>query len=259
MIRSYQSSARVGFIALSIVALFGTTAMAAEMVTLNPFEDTFSRAQAPTSTYGAAGALHISGESATNGNGQTQGVADSWMKYNLVAAIMQFDTAYGAGNWTITGATLSLKEVATPTNSIFTRGVGNFSVNWIANENWTEGAGSPNGPGTASGNQLGWTYGQSILSGADRSLGVFHNAGTNNRQDFTLALDTNFVSDLMAGGSTTLRTAPASNNVGFTFNSSNNPNSGNRPQLILTADVVPEPATLSMLLIVGFAVCRRRR
>jgi len=227
-----------------------------DMASLLPDEDTFSREQLPTATYGTAGALHVSGATATNGSGVVQGVADSWLKFDTTLTIAQFDTTFGAGNWTLQSAVLSVREVATPPNAVFTRGVGDFGVSWIADDNWSQGSGAPAGPGTATGNQLGWAHGQSLLSASDRALGVFQNAGSNLRQDFSLALDVDFVADLLSGGPTTLRMAAASDGIGFTVNSANNGNVNNRPRLVLTA--IPEPSTAILLLAAGFIIRRRR-
>lgn len=257
MTRHFRSAALTGIVSLFVVGASLRSALAVELITLMPVEDTFSREQLPTGTYGTAGAMHVSGATATNPLDQIQGRADSWMKFDLSAAVAQFDSAFGVGNWTLDAVTLSIQESATPTSNLFTRGTGDFSVTWIVNDNWSQGTGSPSGAGTASGNELSWNYGQSIISGADRDLGIFQNAGTNSRQEFLLALQNDFVADLTAGGLMTLRLAPESGDIGFTFNSSNNGSSANRPQLIVSA--IPEPATSALLLLAGFAACRRRR
>ena len=250
-------STSAGLCALSLMMLAAAPVGAAEMASLLPVEDTFSREQAPTDTFGTGGALHVSGAMAINANGVQRGLADSWMRFDTSAAVSQFDAAYGMGNWTLDSIVLSVRENAAPTSDVFTRGVGDFGVAWIANDNWAQGTGASSSPGTASGNEIGWTYGQSILSGADRSLGVFSNAGANTRQDFGLALDPDFVADLLAGGSATLRLSAASDLIGFTFNSANNGNASNRPALILTA--TPEPTTAVLLLCAAGATMRRRR
>ena len=59
--------------------------------------DTFSRADAPTSTYGSAGALHVSGAAAQNAMGEVQGMADSWLRFDTTSAIQQFNLELGAG------------------------------------------------------------------------------------------------------------------------------------------------------------------
>lgn len=257
MYRPLRACAPAIVVALSSLSLVATSVRASEQSSLMPLEDTYSRELDPTATFGSGGGLHVSGATATNALGGMYGVVDSWMRFDTSSAVAQFDAAYGAGQWTLESVVLSVRENASPGNSELSRGTGDFGVSWIASDNWAEGTGASSNPGTASGNQIGWTYGQSILSAADRGLGVFQNAGNNTRQDFSLALDGDFVADLLAGGSTTLRLTAASDEIGFTFSSSNNGNAGNRPNLILTA--VPEPATAAMLLCVGMAAIRRRR
>ena len=68
--------------------------------------------------FGGAGTLAIAPASSPDG------AFDSVIKFNSAAAISQFNTTYGAGNWTITGLTLSLAsnfgvQGATPNNNIF--------------------------------------------------------------------------------------------------------------------------------------------
>src|SRR6516225_8435445 len=52
--------------------------------------------------FGGAGTLAIAPAPSTKGE------FDSVIKFNTVAAVSQFNSTYGAGNWQITGATLSL-------------------------------------------------------------------------------------------------------------------------------------------------------
>ncbi|MCB9856777.1 MAG: PEP-CTERM sorting domain-containing protein [Phycisphaerales bacterium] len=256
MLREHRLFALAGISALSVMSFAAKPLIGSEVFSVMPSEDTFSRAELPGATYGTAGALHVSGNLATNGVGVRQGLADSWMRFDASSAINQFDLIYGAGNWTLESAVLSVRENAAPTSDIFTRGVGDFGVAWIANDNWSQGTGAASSPGTASGNEIGWTYGQSLLSAADRSLGVFQNAGNNTRQDFGLTLDADFVADLLADASTTLRLSAASDGIGFTFNSADNANMSNRPTLTLTA--TPEPASAILLLSAGIAFLKRR-
>lgn len=229
----------------------------AELVTLNPVEDTFSIATFPDSTFGASGALNVSGPAAVNGVGEAQGKTDTWLKFNTAAAVAQFDVTFGAGNWVLSSATLSLREVAQPNNPIFNRGVGQFEVLWIASDNWSAGPGGPGAPGTATGNQIGYSYGLSILNGAaDATLGTFSNAGTNTQQAFGLGLAPAFTGDVAAGGALTLYLTSVSPTVGFTFNSGD---TSNAPQLRLEAVLIPEPATLGPACVAAALWVRRRR
>lgn len=245
---------------LLLIATFGLAwppaAARAALVTLIPNQDTFAWAADPDSTYGAAGALSVAGDTAVNGDNEPQGIFDTWLKFNAASAVSQFDAMFGAGNWTLLSARLSLQEVAAPNNPIFNRGIGQFDITWIANDDWSEGPGSPGDAEPATGNQIGYNYGLSILNSAnDELLGIHQNAGTSTRQNFGLALSGGFRTDLLAAGVVSLYLSAVESGVGFTFNSSTTPVQ-NRPQLILEA--VPEPGT-ALLLGTSLFLLRRRR
>lgn len=232
-------------------------------------EDTYTRELAPNDTHGTAGALHVSGSMATNENSQMLGVADSWLRYDTTAAIAQFDADYGAGNWVIQSIQLSLREQAFPNSPNLTRGAGDFEVTWIGNDDWSEGFGTANGPGTATGNELDWTRGQTLLDGnVDQSLGVFSSLYATGRRLYSLGLDASFLSDVESGGNdVTLRLTPADDTIGYTLNSEDNIFNDTNPDLfqtrkplmIIEAVAIPEPATAMLLGLVGVGAIRRRR
>src|SRR5450756_874828 len=93
--------------------------------------------------YGGAGTLAIAPSSSAKGE------FDSVIKFNTGTAISQFNTTYGAGNWSLTSLTLMLAsntgtQGANPGNAIFnTIHSGNFGIDWIANDSWVEGTGTP--------------------------------------------------------------------------------------------------------------------
>src|SRR5262245_23699492 len=76
--------------------------------------------------FGGAGTLAIAPASSTKGR------FDSIIKFNTAAAVSQFNTTYGAGNWLINGVTLSLAsnfgdQGEQPNNGVFnTINGGNF-------------------------------------------------------------------------------------------------------------------------------------
>jgi len=262
-------------LAVCSMVLFASTANTfagpgTSMSVLIATEDTYSRQLAPNDTHGEAGALHVSGSMATNENGEMLGVADSWLRYDTSNAIAQFDSDFGVGNWVIQMVQLSLREQAFPNSPNLTRGAGDFEISWIANDNWTEGFGTANMPETASGNELSWTHGQTLLDGnADQSLGVFSSLFETGRRSFTLGLNGSFIGDVENGGNdVTLRLTPADNTIGYTLNSEDNIFNDNnpdpfltrRPLMIIEAVQIPEPATaLLMTGLLGTCVCRRRR
>lgn len=202
-------------------------------------EDTFERQSAPEATYGSAGALNVSGPQARNGSNQLVGKTDTWMKFDPIPAIVQFDSVYGPGNWVIVSATLSLHEDNAPNHPIFGVGSGTFEIRWLASDNWSQGNGRPNSPGVPTGNQIGYTYGQSILNAlTDESLGIFSHAGTFSYQQFNLPLSPGFVADLMTSDPVSLYFIGVDSRVGFTFNSSSH---SNLPSINLVAEVAPPP------------------
>jgi hypothetical protein len=242
---------------VSALVLATACSAQASSFTLTPDEGTFAMAALPESTFGSAGGMNVSGATATNGNGQAQGITDSWLKFDSTAAVNNFDAEFGANNWFLVAATLSLNEVAAPTNPLFNRGVGEFNVNWVANDDWSEGTGTPGGPGTASGNQIGYTYSLTLLNPAvDEFLGTHQNAGANGRQYFTLLLPGGFTADIMSSADVTLYLTANEDQIGFTFNSDNHSNS---PYLVLEAQMIPEPGTLVLLGLAAGTLLRRRR
>ena len=82
--------------------------------------------------YGNAGTLAIAPASST------KGAFDSVILFNTSAAVSQFNTDYGAGDWSITGVQLSLAsnfgvQGAQPNNDIFnTINAGSFGIDWLS-------------------------------------------------------------------------------------------------------------------------------
>jgi hypothetical protein len=193
--------------------------------------------------YGGAGTLAIASASSTKGE------FDSVIKFNSAPAVSQFNTTFGAGNWQLTGLTLSLASNtgtngAPPGNGIFnTVNGGNFGINWLAVDNWVEGSGTP---GSSSATGVNFNSIATLLAGGD-SLGTFTYTppGNNVYANYILPLNANLVSDASAGGDVSLYFYAADNQISYLFNSKTF--ASGRPQLTLTASPVPEPATTSLL------------
>jgi hypothetical protein len=227
-----------------IVALAAVQFANAAIYTNSPDADAFVRAAAPTSNYGGAGALSVSGANATNSLGTANGVFDSFIRFNTAAMVSNFNTLFGTNNWVINGATLQVTETATPNNNIFNRGIGGFQIRWIANDNWTEGTGMPNSPTT---NGITYDTESSLLNPAtDANLGSYTNTDLSTQLNLTLALTTNFAIDLKAGGEVSFYLTALDPNIGFTFNSRSFPTVSARPYLNVSA--VPQPAVTSVAL-----------
>lgn len=184
--------------------------------------------------------------------------------FNTASAVSQFNTTYGAGNWTITGLTLSLAsnfgtQGAQPNNAIFnTINAGSFGIDWLANDSWVEGTGGGNGAanGAVSFNSI-----PSLLSPGYDSLGTYTYTppGNNVYANYSLSLDANLVSDAAAGGAVSLYFYAADNQVSYLFNSREF--ASNHPELTVTAAPVPEPNAAALLAasLGGFLFSRRQK
>jgi hypothetical protein len=242
------------------VLLLGEIQGSAQLtVSTNSIQDAFVRSAAPTNSYGAAGNLAVSGLVATNASGVQQGQFDSFLRFDSSTAVGQFNTTFGAGQWTITNVTLTLTELAAPANAVFNRGVGQFELRWIANDSWIEGNGTPMSPGTTG---VKWNDKPTTLdSGLDQTLGTFVNLGANGSITFTLDLPASFLNDVSAGGLVSLfMTAPTNSTVGFTVISKDDTGGSSRwPTLSITA--IPEPSTVALVGLSGLVliVAHRRR
>lgn len=218
-----------------------TFAAGASVFTNTPDADAFVWAAAPGSNYGGAGALSVSGATASNGSGVTNGVFDTFIRFNTGAMVTNFNLAFGSNNWVISGATLQLTENGAPTQTIFNRGVGAFQIRWIANDNWTEGTGMPNAPATTG---ISYSEEPSLLNSlTDLSLGVFTNAGANATEHFPLALPPAFVANLQAGGEVGFYLTAVNPGTGFTFNSRHFGTTSAWPYLSIAA--APQPGLTS--------------
>lgn len=200
-----------------------------------PVADAYVRSASPTSNFGSAGALSVSGLIATNGSGVQQGAFDSFLRFDISGIAATFNTSFGSGNWTVTNATLSLTEVGAPNNSSFNRGIGQFQVQWLTNDVWAESG-------------ITWNTESNFLNSSQVTLGTFSNHGTDGLVTLSLGLPTSFLNDLLAGGLVSFYMPATSNStVGFTFNSRDFTSPSARPSLSLTATAVPEPSTLCLL------------
>jgi len=205
--------------------------------------DAFVRSNAPTANYGGAGALSVSGASATNNaSGLTNGIADTFIRFNTDAMVMNFNSRFGTNNWVIGGVKLQVMEVGVPNNNIFDQGKGAFQIDWVADDNWIEGTGTPMSPTT---DGLLFTNEPVLLTNTS-VLGTFTNAAASATLLFTLAMPAAFAADVQAGGEVTLFLAAIDPQTGFTFNSRSFGTIAARPFLEISA--VPMPGLSAILL-----------
>jgi hypothetical protein len=183
--------------------------------------------------FGGAGMLVVA--SAASGKGEFQ----SLLKFNLSNAVALFNTNFGAGNWSITGLSLTLTSNygtggVQPNNAVFpVVSAGHFVVEWLADDDWLEGTGTPNLPATdgVTGDSL-----PVLLSGAHEILGtnLYSPPGNNVPVTYSLPLTANLVADVSGGGDITFLFYAADDQIGYLFNSCNY-GRGNQPLIEVVA------------------------
>lgn len=187
--------------------------------------------------YGAAGGLAVTA-------GLAKGTFSSLIRMDLAAAKSQFDTAYGAGQWTIDSITLELTS-ASPNNAIFNspNTAGLFEVRWFGSDSWTEGSGTPQSASTSG---VRWTDVTGLVAGAE-SLGSFSYLTTGTQQ-FSLSPSAGLLADVNAGSAASFYLLAADGTISALFNSRNNGVALSRPGLIISASAVPEPSRIGLLM-----------
>lgn len=206
--------------------------------------DAFLSGANPTLNFGGAGTLAIAPASSPKGE------FDSVVMFNTASAVSQFNSTYGAGNWAITGVTLSMASSFGTSGAIPNNGLlntvkgGNFGIDWLADDNWMEGNG--NGLGAANGG-VNFNSISTLFSAGSDPLGTFAYTppGNNVYASYSLPLDANLVSGAAAGGAVSLYFYAADNQIGYLFNSREFNTS--HPELSITVAAVPEPAGFTLL------------
>jgi hypothetical protein len=199
--------------------------------------DTFVSSGQPTVNFGTMGAMEIAVPTAAQNRTE-----ESLIRFNTSALETGFNTAYGVGNWEVTAVTLTLfSNFATagvqPNNSsLNVIAAGGFELDWLSNDSWSE-------------TGITWNTLPSVLPGTDgntlASLGDFNWPATGAASTtWTLGLDPNLVGDIDSGSLVTIFGQPtAGSTVGYLFNTLNN----NPAVLNVTAEAVPEPGTVALL------------
>jgi hypothetical protein len=134
---------------------------------------------------------------------------------------------------------------------------GNLDINWMQNDTWVAGSGTPIAPGN---DGITWNTLSNYTAG-EQSLGAFsYTAATSGTSTYSLSLASGFVSDIANGASiSSVRLFAADNVMSGLFVSQSNPNLPH-PVLSITAVAVPEPASW-FLMVLGYgavAMLRRR-
>lgn len=214
--------------------------------------NTFVNSGSPGMNYGSLGAMEIAGP--TTSQNRTE---ESLIQFNTATIQSEFNTEYGVGNWTISSVTLTQyanypTAGQKPSNSSFnTIAAGGFELDWLSDNNWS---------------QTAITYNNisSVLAGTGGNLqddiGDFtYAADGTSPVSWTLALDPNLVSDIENGGAVTIFGQPTSGStVGYEFNTAGQ---GNPAILNVTAEVVPEPTSMVLMVssVLGWMAIHRRK
>lgn len=222
----------------------------AASVSLTPVADAFVFSANPQRNYGGAGALAVSA------GGLAKGELRTVLRFDMSAAQANFDTAIGAGQWLIENITLQLTAAA-PNNPMFnSSAAGLLGLQWMQNDAWTEGSGTPNG---ISGDGITYETLPSFLGPDDQSLGVFAFDGrTNGAIVLNLASSAGLTADVHAGALASIQLSPEDPLVSGVFNSRSFGQVLNRPVLTITAILVPEPASLLPMISALLLMIRRR-
>jgi hypothetical protein len=166
---------------------------------------------------------------------------ESLIQFNTATLESDFNADYGAGNWAVTGVTLTLySNFGTageqPGNSSFNQiAAGGFELDWLSNNSWSETA-------------ITWNSLSSVLPGTGNntldSLGDFNFlANGTSPNTWTLGLDPNLVGEITSGAPVSIFGQPtAGSTVGYLFNTLNN----NPAVLNVTVTEVPEPTALAL-------------
>jgi hypothetical protein len=181
--KKHASSPKTFQIAILFAAALPLSVAAQSMtVSQNVQADTYVSSGQPDNNFGTFGGMEIA--SPTAAQPRTE---ESLVRFDTANIQSAFNAAYGAGNWMITGVTLTqYSNFATggvqPGNSSFNViAPGGFELDWLSNNSWNE-------------TGITWNTLSSVLPGAgantEASLGDFNwSANGTSPSTWTLSLD----------------------------------------------------------------------
>jgi len=201
--------------------------------------DTFVSSGQPDSNFGTSGAMEIAAPTA--GQPRTE---LTLLLFDTSAMQASFDGDYGAGNWVVTGVSLSLFSNVPlagqqPNNSSFNKiAAGAFEFGLLSNNNWSE-------------STMTWNTLPSILPGSGNANsvtplgGFFWNAAGAASSVWTLSSAQPLVDEISVGGKVTILGQPTvGSTVGYLFNTL----TINPAYLNVTVEEAPEPSVAALVL-----------
>jgi alpha-tubulin suppressor-like RCC1 family protein len=187
--------------------------------------------------FGAAGTLAIAPASSLKGEFR------SVIRFNLAGMTNQFNADLGTNNWAVTNITLQLtsnwgQDGAQPNNPIFNViSGGQFVIEWMSDDTWIEGTGTPNLPTTD-----GITYGELPMYLVSPHIPLCTNTyvppGPNVAVDWLLPMQPDLVTNVAAGGDVDFYFYAADDQVNYLFNSYKY-GRGNVPLILVMAAALP--------------------
>lgn len=201
---------------------------AATTITLQPSASTPNSGDAYTTAFNAGANSGNSGALVVSGVGTVKGAFQSVLRYDLAGVKSAFDSAYGAGNWTLDMVQLQL-SAATPNNATFNaNAAGLVLIEWLADDSWLE-------------STITWNGMSGVVAGGTESIALLNYNGANSGTLLqALATSAGFLADFNSGGTASLRLSAADALMSMVVNARNFGTAANRPALVFTAS--PEPA-----------------
>jgi hypothetical protein len=188
--------------------------------------------------YGGGGALAIAASGLPNGEFQ------SVIRFDLSSSRNSLDAQYGAGQWSVQDISLQLSS-SPHSNAIYNEvSAGRFGVSLMRNNSWVEGTGNASSP-SAAGISFNTLQSNFINPSLDPALGTFNfDGGTSGLNQYSLDLGSGLNSELLAGGTVSLRLFAADSAISYLFSSRAASSLSTQPQLLITA--IPEPSALAL-------------
>ena len=186
--------------------------------------------------FGDAGTMGIAPATSAKGEFQTL------LQFSLAPGQAQFNAAYGSNHWVVSGLALQLTSnygVAgvQPNNPIFNVvSSGRFVIEWLADNDWQQGTGSPNLPTT---DGICYDSLPALLAQPCEVLctNTYVPPGNNLPVIWPMPLNTNVLAEINAGGAVTFRLCAADQQIGYLFNSAHYGH-GNQPLILVIASPI---------------------